>query len=340
MLFNTVFPKRIFIFIFTFIMLLPSAAFANSETRTQRNRELPEYYRSECPIQGTVKLNKDSKTGIEINTYLPAGYDPDTQRYDVFMALHQAGIGDLRSWIDANVKNAYVEFPCSQIYDWLIYEKRIPPIIVISINLKQNEDSEEDIRNAVLWAAKNLSTYADEGTFAGIERAREHFFVCGLSMGAWKACSVLQKDFDLFGNYIFGYGGGYYNGDPAWSEYETAIGRKLIKNLIVVCGKEDRSYNSNVVTESLLAKHSDRHMFKAYPGGHGFAAVIPLLYDGLSFIYDDYAYASDKSNRIVHSTAELIQLCAKTEFKKHHILLSEYDKEFLNESSRNFRNYN
>ena len=270
-----------------FLLAFPSVANGSSI----RRGEPPAHYADECPQAGSVIEKYDKKSHQPITVYLPYGYDENRDaRYDVYMMLHQAGAGDMHSWIDTPVQSYFGDYPCSNIYDWMIYEKLAAPFIVISINLKQGEDSTADINAALLWAVKNLRTYAEKRSFSGIEAAREHFFVGGLSMGAWKTTTCMKDCFELFGNYVFGYGGSYYYGsEEEWKTFEEENGKRFIKNLFVACGNEDQSYQHDLMIESALRNHAKRHMFKTYQGGHSFAAAIPFMYNALAFIYEDYS---------------------------------------------------
>lgn len=231
--------------------------------------------------------------------------------------LHQAGLGDLHSWIDTHVESYFGEYPCSNIYDWMIYEELAEPFIVISINLVQGEDSGEDIRAALFWAAKNLRTYANTASLDGISAARRHFFVGGLSMGAWKTCMCMRNDFALFGNYILGYGGAYYEGvERNWMQFEKECGKKFIKSLIVSGGETDPSFHTNEIIYAAISKHSERHLFRKYPGGHGFAAAIPFMYNALGFIYEDYGRAKDLISGYSVSVKNAISVVYEKSFEK------------------------
>lgn len=289
-----------------FSMLFPMKAFA--ETKYGNGTEkLPSHYYDECPERGTYQLFTDETTKQLINVYLPYGYENDIGRkYDVFFMLHQAGAGNHSSWIETPVQSYGGVLPLKQVYDWLIYEKKIPPIIVACIDLDINRDDRENIRNGMHWIGDNLRTYAVDGTDEELSKARYHFSTGGLSMGGWKGSKCMREDYDIFGNFILGYGGDTnYCIKELSKEYSLMHDDNILNNVVICCGKEDISFNSNKAAYYLYKTYANNCAFYQFQGGHGFASVIPFMYDALQFIYRDYGKAAELYNSLqFRETAE------------------------------------
>lgn len=249
---------------------------------------LPDYYYTECPVQGEVKLFYNEKDNQYINVYLPYYYN-NYSKYDVFFMLHHAGNGNYSSWIDTPIQSYGGTLPLKQVYDWLIYEHKTPPFIVACINLQLGVNNREDIRNAMHWIGDNLNTYAENGSDENLEKARYHFYTGGISMGAWKGTQCMREDYDIFGNYIFGYGGvTNYVIEDLSKEYAKTHNNKILNNVIIGCGNKDDSFQSNKSSYILLSKYSNNCMFFEYHGGHTFSTAPTFIYDALIFIYKDY----------------------------------------------------
>lgn len=284
--------KYISIAIAICILSVSVLAYADTKDKTTGTVTLPEHYYTECPQQGTYKVFYDEKGAQNVNVYFPYGYsDSKYSKYDVFMMLHQAGNGNMSSWIETPCQSYGGILPPKQVYDWLIYEKRIPQILVVCVNLELNEDNRDEIRNAMHWAGDNLRTYAKNGTDEELAKARAHFYVGGLSMGAWKTDKCMREDYDIFGNYIIGYGGAVnYTARTIGDAYmKDNAGKWFIKNLIIGCGDKDVAYENLQENLRILSPVSERHHFFRYFGGHGWSAAIPMIYDALTFIYDGYS---------------------------------------------------
>ena len=279
--------KIIIIFLVCIILSQFVVVNAKDENYKHGTALLPDNYYTECPQQGSVQLLYDGEQYI--NVYLPVGYQKSNQKYDVFFMLHQAGNGNHSSWIETPVQSYGGLLPLKQVYDWLIYEKKIPPIIVACINLELGVDNRQDIRHAMHWIGDNLKTYANDGSDESLTEARYHFYTGGLSMGAWKGTKCMREDYDIFGNYIFGYGGDVnYLIDDLSKEYAKTHNNKILNNVVIGCGNKDKSFNSNKENYRLLSKYSNKCRFYEFQGGHGFAVAIPFMYDALLFIYKDY----------------------------------------------------
>lgn len=274
------------VFVFT-----PMSGYAKESGMTKGTTLLPEHYYTECPEQGTYQQFYDEAGDQMVNVYFPYGYnDSKYSKYDLYMMLHQAGKGNLSSWIETPCQSYGGELPPKQVYDWLIYEKKIPQILVMCINLELNVNNREDIRNAMHWAGDNLRTYAKNGTDEELAKARKHFFVGGLSMGAWKSDKCMREDYDIFANYIIGYGGDInYAASEIGKQYmKEHDGEYFIENLIILCGSEDVSFDDTKANYRAMAPVSHYSKYFRYGGGHGWAAAIPTMYDSLLFIYADY----------------------------------------------------
>lgn len=297
--------KTIAIALSILFITAPFYAFAYENEKTKGTDMIPKRYYAECPEQGTHQKLFNKAWNQCINVYFPYGYSNSKySKYDVFMMLHQAGSGNLSSWIEAPCNSCGGAIPPKQIYDWLIYEKKIPQILVVCIDLDINENNRDDIRNAMHWVGNNLRTYAKNGTDEELSKAREHFFVGGLSMGAWKANKCMREDYDIFGNYIVGYGGGVnYAAHEIGKSYVKENNEKyFIKNLIVGCGNKDGSYKDTVKNYNILSTVSEKYHYFEYRGGHGWAAAIPMIYDALMFIYEGYEQSvyDVTSNVVLH----------------------------------------
>lgn len=295
----------------TLLLILPVLAFADKDI-TRGTAVLPEHYYEPCPQQGTVMKFMDDKSEQEVNVYFPHGYFESCakdEQYDLFFMLHQAGNGNYSSWIETPCQSYGGLLPPMQVYDWLIYEKKIPPILVACINLKLGVDDRENIRNGMAWCGDNLRTFAKDGSMESLHAAREHFFVGGRSMGAGKTDECLRKDYDIFGNFIIGYGGAANYvareiGDRYNGQYPDEY---FIYNLIYCCGEKDVAYDSTQIGLQVLAPVSKRSHYFKYYGGHGWAAAIPTIYDSLLFIYQDYEEPCASLTDLIHTVIQAIQ---------------------------------
>ncbi|CAN7668566.1 alpha/beta hydrolase-fold protein [Paenibacillus sp. LjRoot153] len=146
------------------------------------------------------------------NVYLPAGYDPNdtTVRYNVLYLLHGVG-GDQYEWLSSNGK-ADGRFIICNIFDNLIVNGDIDPLIVVFPNGRSAYDWTDSSFNSegtnmlgfyyfdyelrydlIPFIESNYKTYADitVTSHEGIIYNRSRRAIAGLSMGGMQALNLI-----------------------------------------------------------------------------------------------------------------------------------------------------
>ncbi len=164
---------------------------------------LPARFYEPCDEEGSIVTwsyqsvlwGNDLPVTVKADFYIPCGYDPSRQ-YNVLVLLHGL-LSTERSWLDEPQQLADGrEFEMRWIYDHMIQEKLIEPLIIVSASQyflhgdKQYKSSYEqmasEIQNMILpYTASFLSTYAAAGDAEALIAAREHFAIGGNSWGSY-----------------------------------------------------------------------------------------------------------------------------------------------------------
>lgn len=279
--------KRCFIFFVAFLFvfsltLAPSQSFADSEPR---QIPFPEYYLDECPVKGTVQTL--SMEGVrDVCVYTPYGYDPSKQ-YDVVLLLHGSG-GDITDWITKS-QNVFsrrdrVGISGRKLYDWMIYEGKIKPVIIASIdNNYQNtyKELETDVNNVIKAIVDNFSTFAPSFSDENITNARKHFTIGGLSMGSMFLMRYMLDYPDFFGNYLLI--SGYSN--IAGFQKELAEIENKPEKIFIGCGADDWFIMYARRINEFMPQCSDDVKLVEYAYGHNWRTWFSSIYDSLIYLY-------------------------------------------------------
>ncbi len=164
---------------------------------------LPERFYTPCDEEGslvtwsyqTVMWGTGVPVTVKADFYVPYGYDP-AERYNVLVLLHGL-LTTERSWLDEPLTLADGrEFEMRWIYDHMIREGMIEPLIIVSASQylyngeskykSSYEQMASEIQNMILpYTASFLSTYAAAGDAESLIAAREHFAIGGNSWGSY-----------------------------------------------------------------------------------------------------------------------------------------------------------
>lgn len=167
------------------------------------DRVLPERFYRPCEQAGTI-LDWDFETidwsrqmpvTMRVSFYLPYDYDPG-QKYNVLVLMH--GLRTTQeSWLNLTMElEDGREFEMRWIYDHMIAEKIIDPLIIVSTSqylyLGENfykskyEQMAYELQNVILpYTAETFSTWAADSSPEALIAAREHFALGGNSWGSY-----------------------------------------------------------------------------------------------------------------------------------------------------------
>ena len=190
---------------------------------------LPDEFYQETNHAGTVTaVEYDTKAFAaydqltyhkRMNVYLPYGYDA-TKPYNVLVLIHGQGDNEDDWLVDTHESGGHAM--CGRVILDNIFEKGLaePCIVVtpvtetkfvqgLTAGIVQMQD---ELRETILpYIVEHYSTYARDGSVAGLQAARSHFGLGGLSNGAlFTYEGGMRHDFDLFGSYCAFSG----NGEP------------------------------------------------------------------------------------------------------------------------------
>ncbi|MBQ1632191.1 MAG: hypothetical protein II049_05165 [Clostridia bacterium] len=240
---------------------------------------LPERYLGPCPEQGTVTSHfyKDKE---ELKVWTPYGYSGQ-RVYEIVLLMH-GDYGSLNSWLT----NEYTLFGHTvegrYVFDWMAYEKRTVPFIVVTLNNKpfEQETMVRDITDALLFVADNYSVYPG-GTVASLVRNRDHITVGGLSRGSMLTHWFLSICPEYAANYICMSAAGPY------TEIPDALERKHVrmKKLFSAAGAADAEYHDMTVESyEYLKPYADESLYLEYRYGHTWHVWLPGVYEALLFV--------------------------------------------------------
>ena len=190
---------------------------------------LPDEFYQETNHAGTVTaVEYDTKAFAaydlltyhkRMNVYLPYGYD-ETKPYNVLVLIHGQGDNEDDWLVDTHESGGHAM--CGRIILDNIFEKGLaePCIVVTPVTETKHVQGltagivqmQDELRETILpYIVEHYSTYARDGSVAGLQAARSHFGLGGLSNGAlFTYEGGMRHDFDLFGSYCAFSG----NGEP------------------------------------------------------------------------------------------------------------------------------
>ena len=190
---------------------------------------LPDEFYQESNHAGTVTaVEYDTKAFAaydlltyhkRMNVYLPYGYD-ETKPYNVLVLIHGQGDNEDDWLVDTHESGGHAM--CGRIILDNIFEKGLaePCIVVTPVTETKHVQGltagivqmQDELRETILpYIVEHYSTYARDGSVAGLQAARSHFGLGGLSNGAlFTYEGGMWHDFDLFGSYCAFSG----NGEP------------------------------------------------------------------------------------------------------------------------------
>ena len=190
---------------------------------------LPDEFYQETEHAGTVTaVEYDTKAFAayealtyhkRMNVYLPYGYD-ETRPYNVLVLIHGQGDNEDDWLVDTHESGGHKM--CGRVILDNIFEKGLAePCIVVSPVTETKFvqgltagiiQMQGELRETILpYIVEHYSTYAKDSSEAGLQAARSHFGLGGLSNGAlFTYEGGMRHDFDLFGSYCAFSG----NGEP------------------------------------------------------------------------------------------------------------------------------
>ena len=190
---------------------------------------LPDEFYQETNHAGTVTaVEYDTKAFAaydqltyhkRMNIYLPYGYD-ETKPYNVLVLIHGQGDNEDDWLVETHESGGHAM--CGRVILDNIFEKGLaePCIVVTPVTETKHVQGltagivqmQDELRETILpYIVEHYSTYARDGSAAGLQAARSHFGLGGLSNGAlFTYEGGMRHDFDLFGSYCAFSG----NGEP------------------------------------------------------------------------------------------------------------------------------
>ncbi len=190
---------------------------------------LPDEFYQESNHAGTVTaVEYDTKAFAaydlltyhkRMNVYLPYGYD-ETKPYNVLVLIHGQGDNEDDWLVDTHESGGHAM--CGRVILDNIFEKGLaePCIVVTPVTETKHVQGltagivqmQDELRETILpYIVEHYSTYARDSSVGGLQAARRHFGLGGLSNGAlFTYEGGMRHDFDLFGSYCAFSG----NGEP------------------------------------------------------------------------------------------------------------------------------
>lgn len=307
--------KKILSIIFAMMFLLiPVSAFADTETYSEE-KGIPTHYFDECPVHGTINVDTFQHMNGGNDTLLvwtPYDYDESgNTKYEVILLLHGGG-GTLHDWmdtkfwvcIDAESNRLAQTVQMSNIYDWISYEKKCKPFIVVTLNNRQDREyvSREMIK-ALSFVAENYQTYAEDGLEEHLIAARDHFTVGGLSNGATTVFYFLSHYLEYAGNYIvFSMMRDRATNDLSFQE---EVKEMKINSYFGGAGIRDKYNHANFgpADEQFYGEYANRSAYIIYPWGHDWSTWTHGIYDALV-----YTIGAEPENTANHAVKYMLKL--------------------------------
>lgn len=234
----------ILLFIFMFIPI-------NIIAEEEDNKTLPEYYYTACPQQGTIKRD-EFELEHYFNIYKPYNYDKETE-YDLVILLNGKGGNDLD--LLTNKKATVLgKIRFKNIYDWLIYEDKIIPILIVTV----------DTQTFIARDTRRLISYVRNKY--NIKEGKDHIWLGGLSMGCNRIFANISLNHDIIGNFLLLSGSSQI--DDLIKILSKEDERFIINNLYVSCGGEEGLLEINKYYYEKLSKYSKYSKMIIYNGYH------------------------------------------------------------------------
>ena len=163
-------------------MILLCAILHTSSADAPMQSTLPERYLQECPERGTVATHY-FRGNEELKVWTPYGYS-ENRLYEIVLLMH-GDYGSADSWLTKQYTLFDRTVAGRDVFDWMTYEKRTVPFIVVTLNNKplDPEAMVRDILEVLLFVADNYSVYP-KSTVESLIDNRDHVTVGGLSRGS------------------------------------------------------------------------------------------------------------------------------------------------------------
>lgn len=307
--------KKIIIFALSITMVM---SLCGAKTTTHAGEMLykiafPSYYSEDCPAQGNIQtLSIDGE--MDVKVYTPYNYDVNKQ-YDVILLLHGSG-GTIDDWLTREYNVFYRTdgnyLSCRKIYDWAIYENKIKPIIVATVDNEVNysyTNFGEKMNDAFRVIIDNFGTYAEDFSDEAMYAARDHFIVGGLSMGSCMTLRYLLETKGFPANAILLSGFIDVRSHlPLLNENEY-----LFNKVFIGCGeKDEKFYDEAYFTQSKLENYIDECEFRIYRYGHDWHAWTAGIYDALLFLVPSEEPANNWTKLAEKFQYNIKAICLKT----------------------------
>ena len=276
---------------------------------------LPDEYYTACDEQGTVLTHHfsvplygtDKVISRVAKIYLPYGYDEnDTSvKYNVLIATHGAGddgdalIDKVQRYGGAGRKMIYRDM-----YDWMHKYKECDPFIVVGVSYEgyigdnfasvSGAQFGRELREYLLpYMAENFHTYAENGSEEALQKARQHFGMCGFSNGSLMTLQAgIIQDFDIMGNFIC------MSGNHCYVTIADVLNSEKYQNYPIHCyyasaGTNDNQLSNtskgcNWLIENVSRAHFGSNTFlEKVDGGHDYKVWHTSMYNALKVMFQD-----------------------------------------------------
>ena len=244
----------------------------------------------ECPEAGKIHIDSIASSfeegGITIDVYTPYGYD-ENNHYDTIILFH-GSTGNRTNWMTDSFRNDPFYINGKQVFDWLIYNKECLPFIAVSVDLP-NEfiytqsayDRMTDILELEImpYVIKHYATYAEDigDVRKSMESVRNHFGICGFSMGSRYAMNIgLEKMPECF-NVVIPMSGVCFSYKQLESLLmsEDSYAHKLY---LVTGGPKDCNYQNEYNRHLALNNLAYNHTYIQTRAGHSWVSCFLAFY--------------------------------------------------------------
>ena len=270
---------------------------------------LPERFYQPCEQEGVIVewayetevWGVGAKAIENVDFYIPYGYTP-LRQYNVLVLLHGLRTTE-NSWL--NETHELLDgrfFEMRWIYDHMIEEKIIEPLIIVSAsqylvtdnNMYKTsyEQMAEELQRRILpYTVGFLSTYAEGDSEAALIRAREHFALGGNSWGSYYTYDTgMCQSLPYFASFLC------FSGDAAGAyiiesleaervkDYDVKLYYAAAGNVDVARAGEEGIFYSVVPRTSKLTD-MENAFFHICEGGHDWNTWSIEIYNALQFLF-------------------------------------------------------